>query len=315
MTSSRETTSSSQTKGRERTLVDSGNEQRPKAAAVNHLAEPSDIRLIVSDMDGTLLDDDGNVPDAFWPLLDDLHRAGILFVPASGRQYQTLHGIFGEHDGLIYIAENGTNVVQDGISIDVEPVIPEIIAPIVDWVRGTAATGADLGLVVCGARSAYIERSDERFVDQVRRYYAAVEVVADVHAAALDDVILKLAIYDPARAEQRSGPALRGLGLPAEVVVSGENWVDVMRQGANKGRALERLQQQLGISRAQTMAFGDYLNDAEMLDAAGHSYAMANGHPSILARAANIAPSSSEAGVVSSILAAIPHLQSAHVTA
>ncbi|HSP75958.1 MAG TPA: Cof-type HAD-IIB family hydrolase [Cryobacterium sp.] len=282
---------------------------------MNHPAEPSDIRLIVTDMDGTLLDDDGNVPEAFWPLLGDLHRAGILFVPASGRQYQTLHGIFGEHEGLIYIAENGTNVVQDGVSIDLEPVEPAIIAPIVDWVRRTAAAGADLGVVVCGARSAYIERSDEWFVSQVRRYYAAVEVVTDVHAAALDDVVLKLAIYDPAQAETRSGPALRGLDLPSEVVVSGENWVDVMRQGANKGRALERLQLQLGISRAQTMAFGDTLNDAEMLDAAGHSSAMANGHPSIRARAVNIAPSNSEAGVISSIHAALPHLTSERVPA
>ncbi len=280
-----------------------------------HPAEPTDIRLIVSDMDGTLLDDDGRVPDAFWPLLHALSRVGIVFVPASGRQYQTLHNIFGEHEGLIYIAENGTNVVQGGISIDVEPVEPTIIAPIVDWVRGTAATGADLGIVVCGARSAYIERSDEQFVSQVRRYYAAVEVVADVRAAARDDVVLKLAIYDPAFAETRSGPALEGLDLPAEVVVSGENWVDVMRQGANKGRALERLQHQLGISRAQTMAFGDYLNDAEMLDAAGHSYAMDNAHPSIRARAVNLAPSSSEGGVITSILAALPHLQGERVNA
>ena len=95
----------------------------------NDPAEPTDIRLIVSDMDGTLLDDDGRVPDAFWPLLDALRRAGIVFVPASGRQYQTLHTIFGEHEGLIYIAENGTNVVQNGISIDQEPVEPAIIAP------------------------------------------------------------------------------------------------------------------------------------------------------------------------------------------
>ena len=271
-------------------------------------AEPTDIRLIVSDMDGTLLDDDGKVPESFWPLLADLHRAGIVFVPASGRQYQTLHRTFGEHEGLIYIAENGTNVVQGGISIDVEPVEPAIIAPIVDWVRSVAATGADLGVVVCGARSAYIERSDERFVNQIGRYYAAVEVVADVQAAALDDVILKLAVYDPAFAETRSGPVLRGLDLPGDVVVSGADWVDVMRQGTNKGRALERLQQRLGIGRGQTMAFGDFLNDAEMLDAAGHSYAMANAHPSIRARAVYLAPPCSEAGVISSIRAALPHL-------
>lgn len=276
---------------------------------MTHPTEQADIRLIVSDMDGTLLDDDGRVPDAFWPLLDDLAQAGVLFVPASGRQYQTLHAVFGERDGLLYIAENGANVVKDGTSIVQEPVDPAIIAPIVDWVRTTTAAGADLGIIVCGARSAYIERSDPDFVSHVSRYYAALEVVADVQVAALDDVVLKLAIYDIGRAETRTGPAIRELDLPADVVVSGENYVDVMGQGANKGRALVRLQQQLGISREQTMAFGDYLNDAEMLDAAGHSYAVANAHPSIRARARNIAPSNSEAGVISSILAALPHLQ------
>ncbi|MBC7441462.1 MAG: HAD family hydrolase [Ramlibacter sp.] len=260
-------------------------------------------------MDGTLLDDEGRVPESFWPLLDDLLQAGILFAPASGRQYQTLRAMFGERDGLIYIAENGTNVMRGGTNIDREPVEAGIIAPIVDWVRTTAATGADLGIVVCGARSAYIERTDAAFVTHVRRYYAAVEVVTDVHAACLDDDVLKLAIYDIGRAETRSGPAIRELDLPANVVVSGANWVDVMHEGANKGRALVRLQHRLGISREQTMAFGDYLNDAEMLDAAGHSYAVANAHPSIRARARNIAPANSEAGVVSSILDALPHLQ------
>jgi len=48
----------------------------------------------------------------------------------------------------------------------------------------------------------------------------------------------------------------------------------------------------------QTAAFGDYLNDAELLAAAGTSYAMANGHPQLKAAADHIAPSNEENGVV-----------------
>jgi Cof subfamily protein (haloacid dehalogenase superfamily) len=269
---------------------------------------PVDIRLIASDMDGTLLDGDGQVPASFWPVLDAVLAAGILFSPASGRQYQTLQAVFGDRAGLVYIAENGTNVVRDGVSIAVEPVVGSIIAPIVEWVRATAASGADLGIVVCGAASAYIERSDEAFLSQVRPYYAALQSVDDVTVAAAGDEILKLAIFDAGRAETRTGPAISALGLPADVVISGQNWVDIMRPGANKGTALTQLQRQLGISREQTMAFGDFLNDAEMLDAAGHSYAMANAHPSITARARHQAPSNLDDGVVTSILAALPGL-------
>jgi Cof subfamily protein (haloacid dehalogenase superfamily) len=271
-------------------------------------SEPADIRLIASDMDGTLLDADGNVPAGFWPLLERILAAGILFCPASGRQYQTLQAVFGDRDGLVYIAENGTNIVRDGSTIAVETVVPTIITPVVEWVRATAAAGADLGIVVCGARSAYIERADEAFVAQVRPYYAALEIVDDVRAAAASDDVLKLAIFDAGQAERRTGPAVRALDLPADVVISGENWVDIMRPGANKGTALTRLQQHLGIGREQTMAFGDYLNDAELLDAAGHSYAVANAHPSIRARARHQAPSNLDEGVLTSILAALPHL-------
>ena len=270
--------------------------------------EPVDIRLIASDMDGTLLDADGRVPDRFWPLLEGLLAAGVLFSPASGRQYQTLLATFGDRDGLVYIAENGTNIVRGGETIALEPVEPDIIAPIVDWVRMMADSGADLGIVVCGARSAYIERADEAFLNSVRPYYAALEVVDDVTAAAGGDDVLKLAIFDSGRAESRTGPAILALGLPADVVISGENWVDVMRPGVNKGTALIRLQQHLGISREQTMAFGDFLNDAEMLDAAGHSYAVANAHPSIRARARHQAPSNLDEGVIESILDAFPAL-------
>jgi Cof subfamily protein (haloacid dehalogenase superfamily) len=270
--------------------------------------QPVDIRLIASDMDGTLLDAAGQVPERFWPVLDSLLAAGIVFVPASGRQYQTLEAVFGDRDGLVYIAENGTNVVQGGVSIALETVVTAIIAPVVDWVRATAAAGADLGVVVCGARTAYIERADDEFVSKVRPYYAALEIVEDVVAAAADDDVLKLAIFDLGQAETRTGPAVRALDLSADVVISGENWVDIMRPGANKGKALIHLQEHLGISREQTMAFGDYLNDAELLDAAGHSYAMANAHPIIRARARHQAASNTDEGVISSILEALPGL-------
>ena len=259
-------------------------------------------------MDGTLLDADGRVPGRFWPVLDNMLAAGIVFVPASGRQYQTLEAVFGDRDGLVYIAENGTNIVRDGVSIARETVVPAIISPVVHWVRATAAAGADLGIVVCGARSAYIERSDEAFVSRVRPYYAALELVDDVTEAAAGDDVLKLAIFDLGQAETRTGPAVLALDLEADVVISGADWVDIMRPGANKGKALIRLQEHLGINREQTMAFGDYLNDAELLDAAGHSYAVANAHPSIRARARHIAPSNVDEGVITTILDAFPAL-------
>lgn len=84
------------------------------AADWTTIGQPQDIRLVVADMDGTLLDERSRIPDGFWPMLARLKRRGVEFVPASGRQYATLRNMFADKaaeilDGgeLSYIAENG----------------------------------------------------------------------------------------------------------------------------------------------------------------------------------------------------------------
>jgi hypothetical protein len=110
-----------------------------------------------------------------------------------------------------------------------------------------------------------------------------------------------VALYDFGSAEHSTGPALDAFAAAHQVVVSGEHWVDVMNRTANKGAALRGLQRELGVTPAQTMVFGDYLNDLEMLDAAEWSFAMANAHPEVVRRARYLAPSNNENGVLRTI--------------
>jgi HAD superfamily hydrolase (TIGR01484 family) len=65
------------------------------------------------------------------------------------------------------------------------------------------------------------------------------------------------------------------------VKVSGSIWLDISHKLANKGRAMELLQKKYSITTEQTMAFGDYLNDLEMMQQAHYSFAMENAHPDI----------------------------------
>jgi hydroxymethylpyrimidine pyrophosphatase-like HAD family hydrolase len=157
----------------------------------------------------------------------------------------------------------------------------------------------DVGAVVCGKRSAYVERTDEAFLAEVRRYYVRHQIVTD--ASAVDDDITKVALFDFGPAERTTAPALASFAATHQVVVSGEHWVDVMNRTANKGAALRRLQRDLGVTPAQTLVFGDYLNDLEMLDAAEWSFAMANAHPEVIGRARHLAPSNNDNGVLRTI--------------
>jgi Cof subfamily protein (haloacid dehalogenase superfamily) len=261
---------------------------------------PADIRLVVTDMDGTLLDDAKRIPAGLWPTLAELRRRDVLFSPASGRQYATLAEQFaGNDEGMVFIAENGTYVVRDGVELSSDPLEPAVAARLVKAVRELRAQGVDVGAVVCGKRSAYVERTDEAFLAEVRRYYVRHRIVTD--ASVVDDDIIKVALFDFGPAERTTAPALASFAGTHQVVVSGEHWVDVMNRTANKGAALRRLQRDLGITPAQTLVFGDYLNDLEMLDAAEWSFAMANAHPEVIGRARHLAPSNNDNGVLRTI--------------
>ncbi len=259
-----------------------------------------DIRLIAADMDGTLLDDDDAVHDDFWPLVERLHERGILFCPASGRQYYNLRERFEPIvDDVVFIAENGTYVVHGDKELSSDCLDRDVARQLIGVARDLMADGKDVGAVLCGKRSAYIERADQVFRGEVDKYYHRLEVVGDLDAA--EDDILKVAIYDFVSSEEISAPAYAEFADTHQVVVSGQHWLDVMNQHANKGAGIRHIQEALGITRDQTMVFGDFLNDLEMMDEATYSFAMANAHPVLAERARFRAPGNTDNGVVRTI--------------
>jgi Cof subfamily protein (haloacid dehalogenase superfamily) len=258
---------------------------------------PLDLRLVAADLDGTLLDADGALPEGFWPLWEELRARGIAFAPASGRQYATLRRLFDRAaSDMVFIAENGAFVVRGDEEISSSPLDRAFTTAVTRRVRELAADGADVGLVVCGTRTAFVERGDDAFLEESRRYYASLELVDDLEAVDVDAV--KLAVFDFGRADEATAPALAPFARDHQVVVSGAHWIDLMNEGVDKGTALRALQASLGVTPAQTAAFGDYLNDLPLLAAAEHSFAMAEAHPDVAARARHRAPSHREGGVV-----------------
>ena len=288
------------------------------AADWTTISQPQDIRLVVADMDGTLLDGQSEIPDGFWPTLARLKRRGVEFVPASGRQYATLRGMFADKaarllDGeeLSYIAENGNVVALDGKVVEVHGIDLDVTRHVIDLIDEASAAGDNVGLVVCGLKTAYVQRTDKPFLDEVRKYYAALSIVDDLHDV-LDvarepsayrpggdaEIILKLAVLDLDGAERFTDERLAHLRADYQVVVSGKLWVDIMNAGTDKRQGVEALQRALDVTPAQTAVFGDYLNDLLMLEAGDWSFAMGNAHPELKAAARYIAPSNVEHGVL-----------------
>ena len=82
------------------------------------------------------------------------------------------------------------------------------------------------------------------------------------------------------------------------IAVSGKFWLDCTNQGGNKGSALQHFQEAYKISPDETLAFGDNINDIEMLKRASHSFAVENAREEVKEVANFIAPSYKEDGVL-----------------
>ncbi|NIY82874.1 Cof-type HAD-IIB family hydrolase [Vibrio hepatarius] len=253
----------------------------------------SDIKFIAADMDGTLLDENGQLNPEFFDIYPQLTQKGIIFAAASGRQYYSLIETFSPvKEQMMFIAENGTLVMHQGKELYSCEIDKPSIKAIIEQAR--AIEGAQI--VLCGKKSAYIETQDPDALKEFAKYYHRCQYVEDL--LQVEDDFIKVAICHFGGTEELVYPAFnQAFGHTHQVVVSAKIWLDLMNAKASKGAAIEHLQRTLGFSFEQTMSFGDYLNDLEMLKASGHSYAMENAHPKVKQVARFTAPSNKEAGV------------------
>lgn len=256
------------------------------------------IKWILSDMDGTLLDNNSQLPPDFAETLALMKKHNIIFSPASGRQYSALYSIFEQYaEDMIFIAENGTYVCQNG-----KELYSRILSPhSIDYVINKVAGMPGVGIILSGKQTGYIISEDPLFHDDLKIYCTDFKLLKSF--ADIDDDIIKIAICDSHTRDARNTvyKELQDKVADADVILSGEAWVDVVPKGASKGLAIQRLQQQLNIKPEECMAFGDYLNDYEMLQVVGEAYAMQNAIPEILELAKHVAPPNYEYGVTQTI--------------
>ena len=255
------------------------------------------VKLVVTDMDGTLLNDQGKVSKEFYSVFKKLKSHNIHFAAASGRQYYSIANKLSPIvDDITIIAENGGIARRGQKELLVTQMDKERVFELITLLR----TVKDSYIVLCGKKSSYIETTNETFINLFNEYYARYQQVDDLTAVE-DDEFVKIAVYHFESSEEFIYPSVKHLEDELQVKVSGPNWVDLSHPDAHKGHALQLLQEKLGYTPEQTMVFGDYNNDLEMLGLATYSYAMENAHPDVK-KVANYSTKSNENNGVEYVL-------------
>lgn len=257
------------------------------------------IKLIASDLDGTLLDPAGNLPASTFSIIERLCDKGILFCAASGRPILGLRKLFEPvADRILFIAENGA-IIAKGDRI--------LYCSAIDTQNIQHALGAIKKLnhvhpLLCTPECAYYEQEVQPFVKFVQISYLS-NARADLNQIAQNEHVCKIAVYDEEGPENNGMKFLPGQLPNLRVIQSGGNWLDISEPDAHKGNAMRMLQNLLKLTPDECMAFGDHMNDRELLEACTHAYVPENAYPALKTLFPNIIASNSEEGVQQAMLA------------
>ena len=155
-------------------------------------------------------------------------------------------------------------------------------------------------MVVCGRYGAYILKKFIPNQHEIVKYYFSFEYIDDYKE--IDDEIVKIAIFDPnAKISDYIEDVKAILPNDCKIVTSGHEWMDITRHDVHKGIGIQMLQEMLHISKEECAAFGDNMNDWEMLENVKYGYAMSNAVQPIKEIAYEVIGSNEEQAVISKI--------------
>ena len=229
------------------------------------------IRLIATDLDGTLLEKDGTLPEGIFDRIRRLKKAGIAFAAASGRQYTNVRRLFlPVAEDMLFICENGALCVREDGSLDTTEIPERFAREIMEDILGEG-----MDLLISGARSAYVLDTNRPFADTM--IYGLRNTTTVLHSLEeLPERPIKISgRADASRLGEISGRFLSKWQGKVSGAVAGAEWFDFTL--ANKGTGVQKLMESLGIPREETAAFGDQFNDEPMLDAVGHPFVALGG--------------------------------------
>lgn len=232
------------------------------------------IRLIASDLDGTLLQNGcRTISNRMFEIIETLYHQGVLFVAASGRQYPNLYRLFGPVSKyMAFVCENGGLVVYQDQVISASPMDRTLSLKLMEdiWNRD----GCEI--LLSGQNTSYLMPKSHEYVYLMKEYVKNNVTVVD-HVSSVTEDFLKVSVFEKAGIAENSGDYFISKWQDTfKCTISGHGWLDFTAPDVNKGNALKSLMNQLSIRPSEAMAFGDNYNDLEMLSLVKYGYVMEN---------------------------------------
>ena len=280
------------------------------------------IKLIASDMDGTLLNHNHKIPKENVELINYAKNQGIEFVVATGRAYyEALPALNEENINCDVISFNGGIVYdKNGNIISITPMLPKDLYYTIEILKSfdisyqlytkntiyTKSIETDINAYIDLIRSNGYEPDVEHLRAEAQQkldvgYITEVENI-ELYLNEKENPPIKIIAISNDISKLENAAKLLSENTSISVTSSGANNIEIMHKNATKGEALKEIAKIYGINLENAVAIGDNLNDQAMLDIVGYSVAMKNGNTILKEQAKYVTEkTNSEGGVADTI--------------
>ena len=262
-----------------------------------------DIRVIATDMDGTLLDPKGQLDlPRLEKILDKLDQCDIRFVIATGNEVHRMRQLLGHlAERVVLVVANGARIFENNELIQAQTWDDAMVDKALAHFKGRecqdqfVVTAMNGGFVKKG--TVFTELDKFMTPEMIEKLYQRMNFV-DEFDPNLFGGVLKMSMVV---GEERLDSVLQEVNDlfdgRVRAVSSGYGCIDILQDGIHKAWGLVELLKRWNLKPEQIMAFGDSENDIEMLELAGISFAMENAEEAVKRVATKVAPANSQAGV------------------
>ena len=262
-----------------------------------------DIKVIATDMDGTLLDPKGQLDlPRLEKILDKLDQCDIRFVIATGNEVHRMRQLLGHlAERVVLVVANGARIFENDELLQAQTWDDAMVDKALGHFKGRecqdqfVVTGMNGGFVKEG--TVFTELDKFMTPEMIEKLYQRMNFV-DEFDSSLFGGVLKMSMVV---GEERLDSVLQEVNDlfdgRVRAVSSGYGCIDILQDGIHKAWGLVELLKRWNLKPEQIMAFGDSENDIEMLELAGISYAMENAEEAVKRVATKVAPANSQAGV------------------
>lgn len=280
------------------------------------------IKLIASDMDGTLLNHNHKIPKENVELINYAKNQGIEFIVATGRAYyEALPALNEENINCDVISFNGGIVYdKNGNIISITPMLPKDLYYTIEILKSfdisyqlytkntiyTKSIETDINAYIDLIRSNGYDPDVEHLRAEAQQkldvgYITEVENI-ELYLNEKENPSIKIIAISNDISKLKNAAKLLSENTSISVTSSGANNIEIMHKNATKGEALKEIAKIYGINLENAVAIGDNLNDQAMLDIVGYSVAMKNGNTILKEQAKYVTEkTNSEGGVADTI--------------